>query len=72
MRSHLCTAQNGAVGVTDQGAVIMVNITRRRVFTARRLILLATIANLGIAAELSLRTLPNRLLGKRFASALLY
>jgi len=28
----------------------MVNISRRRAFTARRLILLATIANLGIAA----------------------
>src|SRR5215831_17158771 len=50
MGSHLCSAQNGAVGVTDQGALIMVNISRRRAFTARRLILLATIANLGIAA----------------------
>jgi len=49
MGSHLCSAQNGAVGVTDQG-VIMVNISRRRAFTARRLIMLATIANLGIAA----------------------
>ena len=28
----------------------MVNISRRRAFTARRLIMLATIANLGIAA----------------------
>src|SRR5215471_15907887 len=50
MPSDLCITQNGAVGVTDQGAVIMVNNSRRRAFTARRLILLATMANLGIAA----------------------
>src|SRR6516165_8990081 len=50
MRSHLCSPQHGASAPVNHGAVIMVNISRRRAVTARRLILLATMANLGIAA----------------------
>jgi serine protease Do len=51
MRSPPSSRQRGAAGAVDpNGVVIMINVPLVRALSTRRLILLATVANLGIAA----------------------